>query len=85
MNEPTDNPNAIQPQPVPTQFTTGTLPTVDGRSWVVLQVETPVGVAMYFLEPGAAVAVGNALRNEGKKGVGSKLAVPPNGLVVPGQ
>ena len=84
MDEPTNTPQ-VQPTPVPTAFTTGTLRADDGRAWIVLQVETPVGIAMYFLEPAAAVQVGNALRSEGKAGLGPKLVTPANGIVVPGR
>lgn len=71
----------VAPQPVPTMFVVGTMETTDGPR-VVLQAQTPVGVAVYFLEPGAAVQVGNHLRNEGKAGV-SRLTVPKSGLIVP--
>ena len=77
-------PPQVPPAPVPTAFSVGTVRADDGTLMVVLQAQTPVGMAIYFLEPGVAVQVGNALRAEGKAGV-SRLAVPANGLVVPGR
>lgn len=75
----------VQPYPVPTSFTTGSVDADDGSTWVVLQIQTPAGVGMYFLSPEAAVQVGNALRAEGKKGIGPRLVTPTNSLVVPGR
>lgn len=72
--------------PVPTSYSiVPDVPTSDGRSMVALQMQTPVGISVYFIEPGAAVQFGNALRAAGKAGV-SRLAVPRNGngLIVPG-
>lgn len=73
----------VSPAPVRTMFVVGTMETPEGPR-VVLQAQTPVGVAVYFLEPAAAVQVGNHLRSEGKAGV-SRLAVPQSRLVVPGR
>ncbi len=77
----------VRPEPVPTAFGVATAATEDGRALIVLQAQTPVGLAVYFLEPGAAIQIGNALRAEGKAAAAplSKLAVPPsNGLIIPG-
>lgn len=82
-DQPPERPQ-VDPSPVPTAFSVGTVRADDGTPVVVLQVQTPVGNAVYFLDPGIAVGVGNALRAEGKAGV-SRLAVPNNGLVVPGR
>lgn len=62
--------------PVPTQLTVGQCQSPQG-GMVVLQVATPVGVAIYFLGPDAAIQVGQTLRQCGKA---SKA-----GLVLPGE
>lgn len=74
-------PNGGQPpglaaQPVPTQVVVGQLQAPQG-SMVVLQVATPVGIAVYFLDPDAAIQIGQTLRQCGKA---SKA-----GLVLPGE
>jgi hypothetical protein len=76
------------PGPVPTSYSIiPDVPTSDGRSMIALQMQTPVGISVYFIEAGAAVQFGNELRAAGKAGV-SRLAVPPgangHGLIVPG-
>lgn len=85
MDDLTPQPDGIPPGPVPTAFNVGNVPTDQGGEMVALQMQTPVGVSVYFMEPGIAVQVGNALRGAGKAGV-SRLAVPPpSRLVVPGR
>lgn len=44
-------------------------------AWVVLQAQTPTGIAVYFLEPGAAIELARMLRTEGK----AALAQASNG------
>jgi hypothetical protein len=58
-------PPALAPQPVPTQVFVGQIRTPQG-ALVVLQVATPVGVAVYFLDPEAAIRIGQMLRQCGK-------------------
>ena len=84
MDEPQAQPAQVPPAPVPTAFTVSTVRAEDGSALVVIQAQTPVGMAVYFMDAGFAVQLGNALRAEGKAGV-SRLAVPANGLVVPGR
>lgn len=81
--EPDPDEQSVQPAPVPAAFGVAAAPTTDGGSLIVLQAQTPVGTAIYFLEPAAAVQVGNALRAAGKAGL-SRLATPRTGLIVPG-
>ncbi len=55
----------VAPAPVPTTFGVGRVSAPDGPL-VLLQAQTPVGTAVYFLEPEAAVALARTLRAEGK-------------------
>ena len=78
------DPNQVSPAPVPTSFNVVTATSEQGVNLVLLQVNTPAGVGVYFMEPGTAVHLGKMLRDEGKASI-SRLATPPSGLVVPGR
>jgi hypothetical protein len=64
----------VPPSPLPTVFNVGQ-GEVNGQNFVVLQVMTPVGQSVYFLDGTAAEGVGTALLRMGQA---SKA-----GLVVP--
>jgi hypothetical protein len=63
-------------QPVPTLVTVGQCQNAQG-TMVILQMATPVGLAVYFLTPDAAIQVGQTLRQCGK--------ASKSGLVLPGE
>jgi hypothetical protein len=69
----------VQPQPMPTQFTVGQVRSDQGAMLVVLQVFTPGGQAVYFLDADAAIQVGQSLRLSGKAAK-SDLILPGNGM-----
>lgn len=58
-------PQTVPLQPVPTLLTVGQCQGPQG-AMVMLQVATPAGVAVYFLNPDAAIQVGQTLRQCGK-------------------
>ena len=61
---------------VPSIFAVGQTPGPDGRPFVMLSVSTPVGQAVYLLDPDCAITTGQNLRQAGKA---SKA-----GLILPG-
>lgn len=56
----------VQPSPVQTTFAVGRTAADNGQVMVVLQAQTPVGNAVFFLEASAAVELARALREDGK-------------------
>lgn len=67
-------PTQLGQGPVPTEISVGQA-VVQGNPVVVLQVVTPIGVAMYFLNADAAVQVGQQLaRAGGAAGAGIVVA-----------
>jgi hypothetical protein len=74
QNPPPPTHRIIQPAPLPTVFNVGQAD-VNGQNFVLLQVTTPGGQAIYFLDGNAAEDVGAALIRLGQA---SKA-----GLVVP--
>lgn len=68
-----DQPPQVQPQPVPMTFTCGPLRAESGALFVVMQVSTPTGTAVYFLDEQLARRVGAMLVDASRS----------SGLIVP--
>lgn len=84
MNDaPQEQPQQIMPQPVPTSYAVNSLQGPDGTPLVVLQVQTPVGFAVYFMSRDDALGLASILKQQAQQG--PKLVTPPSGLVVPGR
>jgi len=65
----------VPPQPVPTSFRTSVIPT-PGGNLVVLEVFTPVGQSVVFIDPQTAQRLGGMIRAAGKQAA-TGLLVPP--------
>lgn len=70
----------ITPHPVPTQFQVGAAKGPEG-DLTVLQVLTPTGFAVYFLNRNAAIDLANMLKKQAKESsslvIASAADVPP--------
>ncbi len=74
------DPQIVPPQLVPTSFTITHADGPQGRK-VVLSVNHPSGVSVFFLDPEPAQQIGGQLRAAGKQAA-SGLIVPPSGMAL---
>lgn len=66
----------IAPSPVPTQFAVDVVPLQDGSAVVVLQVLTPTGSHVSFLDPPTARRVASLLVDHAQRAQARRLIVP---------
>jgi len=74
-------PQAVMPQPVPLTFNLRGAVTAGNSPLTVLEVYSPTGVAVYFLERETALSLSSALKRQAQSG--PKLVTPPSGPVTP--
>jgi hypothetical protein len=69
-----EQPQMVPPQPLPTLTTIGHARAADGSILVVLQMSTPQGMSVFFLDQRAARKIGVDLQEAGSKGGGLVIA-----------
>ena len=84
MNPPNGNGQAVPvvpPGQVPTIFAVADVVGPDGKHLVALQVSTPVGTAVYFLDPDCAIQTGQNLRQYGRAAKTGLTLPGPGGML----
>lgn len=62
-------PPPVMPQPVPTMVTVSQVRAPNGQLMVVMQIATPTGVGVYFLDQAAARKIGADIQRQGSDGI----------------
>jgi hypothetical protein len=76
MTDQTQQPQTVQPSPVPATWQTSTVPVPGGGQVMVIVIASPTGQAVYFLDPDEALIVANQIRNTARQAK-SGLILPP--------
>lgn len=73
----------VTPGPTPTAFTFDGAEAADGTRYVIMNVYTPTGWTVYFLEAKVCLDLANTMRATAKEAM-TRISVPRNDLIVPG-
>jgi hypothetical protein len=76
MSGPDPQQPMIAPHPVPTQFAVDVAPLEDGSQVVVLQVLSPTGTHISFLDPPTAKRLASMLADHAQRAQARRLIVP---------
>lgn len=66
----------FMPAPLPMGVNLDILKSVDGQSWVKLEVAYPAGIFVAFFPPEGAIQFGQDMQAIGEQASGSKIVVP---------